>query len=695
MKSSALTNANQPAQVGAMDDAVSADSVTRKSKQGEPGLPSNLNGQPALARGLESGGFEGWGAGTLHEIFQAQVEKSPEACAVTFEGEKLTYCELNQRANQLAHHLRKLGVGPDTLVGVCLDRSLEMVIGILGVLKAGGAYVPLDLAYPRERVAFILADAKVKVILTQEKLREKLDLTQTGETAGTAPRILCLDKDWGSIAQESTANPDSGAQPEHLAYVIYTSGSTGAPKGVLVTHYNVARLFTATDAWFQFGPKDVWTLFHSYAFDFSVWEIWGALLYGGRLVVVPYLVSRSPDAFYEFLAREKVTVLNQTPSAFRQLIWAEASSSQTRELSLRYVIFGGEALELQSLKPWFDRHGDQQPVLVNMYGITETTVHVTYRPLTMQDVTDGKGSVIGVPIPDLRIHILDEKLQPVAAGVEGEMYVAGAGLARGYFNRPELTAERFIVDRFSKVPGERLYKTGDLARFLPDGDLEYLGRCDHQVKIRGFRIELGEIESVLNRHPAIRENVTIALAGLAGEKRLVAYAVLRPGALPAISDLRTFLKVHLPDYMIPSAFVFLPALPLTTNGKVDRRALPEPEAPSAEPISAQALPQTQTEQIIANIWREVLQRGQVGLEDNFFDLGGNSLQLAHVQTRLHEHLNVDLPITRLFEFTTINALARHLNSQTDGGSAKEQFADRARRQKEVQARQRQLSKGKK
>jgi amino acid adenylation domain-containing protein len=604
--------------------------------------------------------------GTLHALFETQAKKRPKAIAVTLDDQRWTYQLLNERANQLAHHLMKLGVGPDVLVGICLERSLELIIAILGILKAGGAYVPLDLAYPKERVAFMLGDADVKLVLTQQNLLENLPdapapaATPTAagrKTPGEPPAMLCLDKDRANIRQESTANPDGGVRSDHLAYVIYTSGSTGTPKGVLVTHRNVVRLFAATDAWFHFGPEDVWTLFHSYAFDFSVWEIWGALIYGGRLVVVPYLVSRSPAAFYALLAREKVTVLNQTPSAFRQLIWAEPAGETRQDLSLRHVIFGGEALELQSLKPWFERHGDQQPALINMYGITETTVHVTYRPLTRQDVNDRKVSVIGVPIPDLEIHILDDELKPVATGVAGELYVGGAGLARGYLNRPQLTAERFIPNPFSKIPGARLYRTGDLARLLPDGDIEYLGRCDQQVKVRGFRIELGEIESVLNRHAAVRESVVIAAEAGDGDNRLVAYAILHPGTTPSTTDLRDFLKVHLPDYMVPSVFMFLTALPLTPNGKVDRAALPHPDRVRPKLKDEFVAPQTAEEKLLAAIWAEVLEVHPVGIHDNFFELGGDSIRSIQVLARAHQQ-GLQLSLAQLFQEQTIHNLLR-------------------------------------
>jgi amino acid adenylation domain-containing protein/FkbM family methyltransferase len=451
----------------------------------------------------------------LHQLFESQVERIPDAAAVMFEGEYLTYRELNNRANQLAHHLQKLGVGPDVMVGICVERSLEMVVGILGILKAGGAYVPLDPASPQERLSFILTDTQTPVLLTRQHL-----ITQLPEYEG---RLVRLDADWEKISTESMENPASEVLAENLVYVIYTSGSTGKPKGVLVTHTNVVRLFESTYDWYHFDEHDVWTLFHSYAFDFSVWEFWGALLYGGRLVVVPHFVSRSPEAFYNLLCTEQVTVLNQTPSAFYQLIQVEKTAVQN--LALRLVIFGGEALEFQRLKLWFDRHEERTPQLVNMYGITETTVHVTYYPLSAADLRSSSGSFIGCPIPDLQIYILDKYQQLVPIGVVGEIYVGGAGLARGYLNRPELTAERFISHSFGKEPAQRLYKTGDLARFLPNGGIEYLGRIDHQVKIRGYRIEPGEIEAVLDQHPAVRQALVLAREDMPGNKRLVAYVV--------------------------------------------------------------------------------------------------------------------------------------------------------------------------
>jgi len=500
----------------------------------------------------------------LHQLFEAQAARVPDRTAIVLEDRKLTYRELDQRANQIADVLRGQGVGPEGIVAVYLERSFELIASILGILKAGGAYLPIDPAYPQARARFMLEDAGVKVLLTQQKLA-------LGDPPATLA-VICLDEPPIILpGSPPSASPANLVCPANLAYVIYTSGSTGRPKGVLVTHHNVVRLFQETHAWFQFDEKDVWTFFHSAAFDFSVWEIWGALLFGGTLVIVPYLVSRSPEMFYDLLDRERVTVLNQTPSAFRQLMRAEQSSVQPKPLNLRYVIFGGEMLEMQCLKPWFDRHGDQTPQLINMYGITETTVHVTYRPLSQADL--GAGSLIGAPIPDLQLYILDSEGRLAGRGESGELFVGGAGLARGYLNRPELNEKRFVADPFSQRPGARLYRTGDLARALPNGDVEYLGRIDHQVKIRGFRIELGEIEVALNRHVAISEAVVLVREDQPGDKYLAAYLVVRAATKPAWNELRSFLKISLPEHMVPATFVFLEKLPLNVNGKLDRDAL--------------------------------------------------------------------------------------------------------------------------
>ena len=588
----------------------------------------------------------------IHQLFEQQAQRTPDAIAVVFEDQKVTYRELNERANQLAHYLQQLGVKPEVLVGICVERSLLTIVGILGILKAGGAYVPLDPANPIERTAFILQDASVSVLLTQETLLETLP--------SYSGIVVCLEAPREAIAQNSTNNPHSHATAENLAYVIYTSGSTGQPKGVLVTHGNVLRLFAATQSWYNFSEGDVWTLFHSYAFDFSVWELWGALIYGGRLVIVPYFFARSPIAFYELLCRERVTVLNQTPSAFRQLMLAEESVQTGNNLSLRWVIFGGEALELPSLKPWFERHGDRSPQLVNMYGITETTVHVTYRPLSLADL-NGQGSVIGCAIPDLQIYILDKNRQLVPVGIPGEMYVSGAGVARGYLNRPDLTAERFISHPFSEKKEARLYKTGDLARYLPNGDIEYLGRIDTQVKVRGFRIELGEIEAQLDRHPAVRESSVLLREDAPGDKRLIAYIVANSETTLTTGELHVFLKEKLPDYMVPAAFVLLEALPLTLNGKVDRRSLPEPD--TARPDLAEAFvgPGTAEEKALAEIWEKILGVEKVGIRDNFFALGGDSIRSIQVQS-LAKKQGLRFSLQQLFQYPTIEAIVRELKA---------------------------------
>ncbi len=583
-------------------------------------------------------------ADCLHRWFERQVALSPDAPALTYDGQTLSYDEVNRRANRIAHYLISCGIGPDVLVGICIDRSLDLVIGILAILKAGGAYLPIDLSYPADRLAFMLSDAQAPMLLTETKLLSSL--------TGHAARSICLDDAKDILCRQPDSNPATAVSPEHMAYVIYTSGSTGKPKGCMVTHRNVARLMRATEHWYRFNERDVWTLFHSSAFDFSVWEIWGALLYGGRLVVVPFLVSRSPESFYELLAREQVTVLNQTPSAFRQLIQVDESGASA-ELALRYIIFGGEALEMQSLRPWFDRHGDQQPLLVNMYGITETTVHVTYRPLSSSDVESG--SVIGVPIPDLQIYILDSRKRPVPVGVPGEMYVGGAGLARGYLRRPELTAQRFVPDHLTGQKDARLYRTGDLARFLPGREVEYLGRVDDQVKIRGFRIELGEIESVLGQHPAIREVSVMARESVPGTKQLVAYLV-SSGPRPGLSELREHLKKRLPEYMIPAAFVFLEALPLTNNGKIDRKALPAPEPERPEMARQYTAPRTAVEKQLASIWSKVLRVEKIGVHDNFFELGGDSILSIQV-IALARRQGLKLTPTLLFENQTVGELS--------------------------------------
>ncbi|HVR99263.1 MAG TPA: amino acid adenylation domain-containing protein [Thermoanaerobaculia bacterium] len=603
-------------------------------------------------------------AGALHEIFERQAASTPLASALIFGADEVSYGELNRRANRLAHRLLQ-SAAPGRRIALCLDRSLEMVVGVLAVLKAGAAYVPVDPNYPQERKAFLLQDSAASLLLTLERWLADLPPVECP--------VLCLEEGDES-ADESVENPGVSVPPESPAYVIYTSGSTGRPKGVLVSHANVVRLFAATAGSFRFGPEDVWTLFHSYAFDFSVWELWGALLHGGRVVIVPHWVSRSPEAFYSLVRQAKVTVLNQTPSAFHQFLWAE-EVTLTREgraavpdLSLRYVIFGGEALDAASLAPWFERHGDELPVLVNMYGITETTVHVTWCRLG-RDSVSAAGSVIGRPIPDLEVYLLDGAAKPVPFGVAGEVYVGGAGLASGYLDRPALTAERFVPHPLAPwmEPGARLYRTGDLARFLDDGQLQYLGRIDDQVKVRGFRIELGEIQAALLAHAAVRDAVVVPRSEDGRAAELAAYLVLRSAAsgeaeAAELEAVREHLKARLPEYMVPSRLVALPALPLTAHGKVDRRALPEltGSRPAAE--KSFVPPATPLQEEIAAVWAEVLRLERVGIEDNFFELGGHSLTATRVIVRLNEILQMEVPVRTIFLRPTIRELAESVES---------------------------------
>ncbi|QNQ06986.1 amino acid adenylation domain-containing protein [Pseudomonas aeruginosa] len=597
--------------------------------------------------------------GTLQQRFEEQARQRPQAVALILDEQRLSYGELNARANRLAHCLIARGVGADVPVGLALERSLDMLVGLLAILKAGGAYLPLDPAAPEERLAHILDDSGVRLLLTQGHLLERLP-----RQAGV--EVLAIDGLVLDGYAESDPLPTLSA--DNLAYVIYTSGSTGKPKGTLLTHRNALRLFSATEAWFGFDERDVWTLFHSYAFDFSVWEIFGALLYGGRLVIVPQWVSRSPEDFYRLLCREGVTVLNQTPSAFKQLMAVACSADMaTQQPALRYVIFGGEALDLQSLRPWFQRFGDRQPQLVNMYGITETTVHVTYRPVSEADLKGGLVSPIGGTIPDLSWYILDRDLNPVPRGAVGELYIGRAGLARGYLRRPGLSATRFVPNPFPGGAGERLYRTGDLARFQADGNIEYIGRIDHQVKVRGFRIELGEIEAALAGLAGVRDAVVLAHDGVGGTQ-LVGYVVADSAedAERLRESLRESLKRHLPDYMVPAHLMLLERMPLTVNGKLDRQALPQPDASLSQ--QAYRAPGSELEQRIAAIWAEILGVERVGLDDNFFELGGHSLLATRVISRVRQEQQLDASLKALFERPVLEAFAQGLERTTDAVS---------------------------
>ncbi|MDX7546277.1 non-ribosomal peptide synthetase [Serratia marcescens] len=582
----------------------------------------------------------------LHRLFEAQVKRTPEAIAVTYGDDSLTYAELNTQANRWAHRLVQLGVQPDSLVALCAGRGLPMLVGLLGILKAGGAYVPLDPAYSGERLQYILADSAPVLLLADELGRQALGDCEVP--------VLALEQ---PLRGESDDLQDVGVRPAHLAYVIYTSGSTGKPKGVMVEHRQVARLFSATNAWFNFSVADRWCLFHSFAFDFSVWEIWGAWLYGGQLFIVPQAIARSAPDFYHFVCRSGITVLNQTPSAFKAFIQAQAHSEARQQL--REIVFGGEMLKPCDLAPWFARPENRQTRLINMYGITETTVHVTYRPLSAQD-TAITTSPIGSRIPDLRMYLLGADGEPVPMGAIGELFVGGEGVARGYLNRPELTAERFLDDPFNRAPGARMYRTGDLARYLPGGDIEYLGRNDQQVKIRGFRIECGEVEAQLSTDPRVRSVAVDAIDDGDGGKRLVAWVVPAPEAERATlaTGLRQHLQARLPDYMVPVAYVWLEALPLTGNGKLDKRALPVPQV-DAYVREAYAPPQGEAENLLAAIWRELLGIERVGRYDHFFELGGHSLMAVRLANRVQQ-AGWQLPLQALFASPVLHVLAQAL-----------------------------------
>ncbi|PBQ12402.1 non-ribosomal peptide synthetase, partial [Pseudomonas syringae] len=589
-------------------------------------------GQPPFANDL-----------TIHQQFEARAAERPDAVALMFEEQTLSYGELNARANQVAHRLLSLGVRPDDRVAICVERGPAMIIGLLGILKAGAGYVPLDPAYPLERLAYTLGDSAPVALLSQQSVQPALPVSDV-------PLIYLDDVD---LQDERACNPQVTVKPSDLAYVIYTSGSTGLPKGVMVEHRNVARLFSATRDWFGFNEQDIWALFHSFAFDFSVWEIWGALLHGGRLLIVPQLVSRSPEDFHDLLCSAGVTVLNQTPSAFRQLIAAQGEKEQAH--SLRQVIFGGEALDTAMLKPWYARSVNADTQLVNMYGITETTVHVTYYPLQPEDAQRVGASPIGKRIPDLQLYLLDAYGHPLPPGAVGELYVGGAGVARGYLNRDELNATRFLDDPFASEPGARMYRSGDLGRWLPDGSLEYLGRNDEQVKIRGFRIELGEIEAQLSACQGVREAVVVVREDEPGDKRLVAYVIGTADLEPDATYLREQLRLSLAEHMLPSAFVSLQAFPLTANGKLDRKALPLPSAEAYARRQYEA-PQGLMETRLAGLWTELLGVEQVGRHDQFFELGGHSMLAVKLIERMRDiGLNADVRV--LFGQPTLASLA--------------------------------------
>jgi len=610
----------------------------------------------------------------IHQLFEAQVERAPNIPAVVFGGQHLSYAELNAKANQLAHHLRKLGVGPEVVVGLCVERSPEMVAGILGILKAGGAYMPLEPTYPKERLAFMMADTRAPVLVAQERLLQDLPELEA--------EVVCIDTDWESIAQARTENPVSGATAEHLAYVIYTSGSTGKPKGVMIQHRSAVNLAAGLHQAIyahQSAPLRV-SLNAPLTFDASVKQVL-QLLYGHTLYILPEEVRPDGHALLAYVGRQALDMLDCTPAQLRQLL--AAALAQKPSPAPKLVLVGGEALDEAT---WTSLAADVKTSFYNVYGPTECTVDASVCYVQAAP----SGPTIGRPIPNVQIYILDDHLTPVPIGVPGELHIGGAGLARGYVNGAELTAEKFIPHPFSDKPGARLYKTGDLATYLPDGNIKFLGRRDYQVKIHGFRIELGEVEAVLGQHPAVQETVVLVREDMPGDIRLVAYVVSTQEPGPTIAELRNFLREKLPEYMIPSAFVLLGRLPVTHNGKVDRQALPVPESVGPESKATYAAPRTQIERTIATIWQEVLQIEKVGINDNFFDLGGHSLLMVRLHSKLREGFRKDISLIDIFRNPTISLLSKYFNEEQNQPASFQKAIDRASKRKRARDRQKRI-----
>jgi amino acid adenylation domain-containing protein len=576
----------------------------------------------------------------IHELFEAQVERTPDHIALVFEGHELSYRELNREANRLARRLRKLAVGPESLVGLYLPRSFDMVVGLLGILKAGAAYVPLDPTYPRERLAFMLHDSGAQIVVTEHSLLKELP-------SGHSAAYLCLDADDTEFEKQLDTNLGGGAAtPENLAYVMYTSGSTGRPKGIQITHRAVVNLLDSVQRQLQLTSKDRLLAVTTVCFDMSVVELYLPLSAGAAVIIASGEMVADGRLLAEQLLDERITIMQATPATWRLVL---EGGWNGRDLK---IICGGENLP-RELATELSRQGAS---LWNMYGPTEITVYA----LTHKVVRGGGTVPIGRPIGNTQVYILDPHLQPLPVGMLGEVYIGGAGLARGYLNRPELTAEKFVTHRFSEGPETRLYRTGDLARFLPDGNIEYLGRLDHQVKIRGFRIELGEIETILSEYPSVNQAIVIAREDVPGEKKLVAYIHQESNQTPSSFELQSYLCAKLPDYMVPTAFVFLDKLPRTPNGKIDRRALPAPDSVRSTSEDGFVAPRTNREMQLARIWARVLGIQPIGIRDNFFDLGGHSLLGLRVLKQIEKTFNKKLPMTALYVAPTIEQLAKSL-----------------------------------
>jgi amino acid adenylation domain-containing protein len=607
----------------------------------------------------------------IHESFREQVNKTPGNVALVFAGEQLTYRELDEMSDRSSRELRAIGVEPGSIVGIMMDKSLEMIIGILAALKAGGAYMPVDPDYPEARIRYMLKDSGVGICLTTPDLAAKSGYIDT-KPEKWAGKVIFIEKiginrPAGEISEKINKSEEKlrtvsrvSEKTAALAYIIYTSGTTGKPKGSMIEHGNVISLLFNDNfnLLFDFSSRDIWTMFHSFCFDFSVWEMYGSLLYGGKLIIIPGMTAKDPQKFLEILKLRKVTVLNQTPTAFYNLSNCEAAEN-SKGLQIRYIIFGGEELKPSRLRAWHDKYPEVK--LVNMYGITETTVHVTYREITGKEIAAGV-SVVGKSLPAANIYLMDKYFNYVPTGVPGELFIGGAGVCRGYLGRPELTNEKFIDN-----PGEheeRLYRSGDLARILEDGELEYLGRLDAQVQIRGFRIELGEIACRLQEHSEIKE--AVVLAKVEKDVSLRAYYSSKNKLSP--TELREHLSKSIPSYMMPHYFVRVDSLPLTANGKINKKALPEPKILKEEDYIA---PKTAQEKRVVGIWSEILSitKEAISVNANFFDLGGDSLKIVRLQKELEELLRIEIPLVELFTYPTIGLFLDYLGKTGDGGAA--------------------------
>jgi aspartate racemase len=605
------------------------------------------------------------------QVFEEVAAAHPRSIALVFERDQLTYAELNLRANRLAQRLLEAGVTPGTMVGCCIERSLELIVALLAVLKAGCAYVPLDPAYPKERLDYLLGDTQAPVMLTQRALAETI-------LSGHSVPLVLVDDDRSSRNTLTTENPQPRSGPESLAYVMYTSGSTGRPKGVMVEHRAIVRLVRNTN-FCRFGQDEVFLQFAPISFDASTLEIWGPLLNGGKLVIMPPQASSLED-LGRVIGDHGVTTLWLTAGLFSLMIDERIEDLRP----VRQLLAGGDVLSPRHVQLVLDKLADC--TLINGYGPTENTTFTCCHVMRHGDRI-GESVPIGRPISNTRVYILDDALRPVPAGEIGELYTAGDGLARGYLNNPDATREKFLPDPFVGEPGERMYRTGDLARWTADGLVEFLGRADQQVKILGHRIEPGEIEAALAAHPEVRQSCVVAHGDGSGSKRLVAYYVASTGRGATPGGLKDFLAAKLPQYLVPALFIQLPALPLSPNGKVDRAALPKPAVGSTAdaPSTAGATPIGQT---IIDLWRRVLKVDRIGLNDNFFDLGGDSLQLVAVHSNLQKTLQIKIPLTDLFEFTTVDSLERHLADRQPAAPALDDMRQQAQRQRAALARQR-------